>query len=220
MRKGMPPGACAFHLGLTSDAIKKNHASGHVCWDDNDIIDGKPTGAVRVSFGWMSSFEDLHKIQEFIVKYFVEVSILHAAPLHDWEGRNSELASWQGNRVIADSQRDAALQLSTYSIISRPRLIAIYVYPVKSLAPMRVDAWPVGNAGLLHDRQWAVLSEDGRVLTQKRVPSMSLITPFVDLTSGVLTLNAPTLMEKPLLVKPPGMKRLRVASILTLASDP
>lgn len=32
--------------------------AGHVCWDDNDIIHGKPTGAIRVSFGYMSTFED------------------------------------------------------------------------------------------------------------------------------------------------------------------
>ena len=31
---------------------------GHVCWDDHDVIHGKPTGAVRVSFGYMSTFED------------------------------------------------------------------------------------------------------------------------------------------------------------------
>lgn len=32
--------------------------AGHVCWDDNDVINGKPTGAVRVSFGYMSTFEE------------------------------------------------------------------------------------------------------------------------------------------------------------------
>lgn len=32
--------------------------AGHVCWDDNDVINGKPTGAVRVSFGYMSTLEE------------------------------------------------------------------------------------------------------------------------------------------------------------------
>lgn len=32
--------------------------AGHVCWDDQDVIHGRPTGAVRVSFGYMSTFED------------------------------------------------------------------------------------------------------------------------------------------------------------------
>ncbi|KAL0398999.1 UNVERIFIED_CONTAM: Molybdenum cofactor sulfurase [Sesamum radiatum] len=32
--------------------------AGHVCWDDRDVLNGKPTGSVRVSFGYMSTFED------------------------------------------------------------------------------------------------------------------------------------------------------------------
>lgn len=32
--------------------------AGHICWDDNDVINGKPSGAVRVSFGYMSTFEE------------------------------------------------------------------------------------------------------------------------------------------------------------------
>lgn len=32
--------------------------AGHVCWDDNDILNGKPTGAIRISFGYMSTYED------------------------------------------------------------------------------------------------------------------------------------------------------------------
>lgn len=33
--------------------------AGHVCWDDRDILNGKPTGAIRISFGYMSTFEDV-----------------------------------------------------------------------------------------------------------------------------------------------------------------
>ncbi|PWA45494.1 molybdenum cofactor sulfurase [Artemisia annua] len=45
--------------------------AGHVCWDDYDILNGKPTGAVRVSFGYMSTFEDAWKFMNFIVSSFV-----------------------------------------------------------------------------------------------------------------------------------------------------
>ena len=38
------PGACQAHLGLTHDDIISNFEAGHVCWDDQDIIDGRPTG--------------------------------------------------------------------------------------------------------------------------------------------------------------------------------
>lgn len=50
------------HVQITSDCIPCFHVlwpqAGHVCWDDNDVINGRPTGAVRVSFGYMSTFED------------------------------------------------------------------------------------------------------------------------------------------------------------------
>ena len=35
------PGACARHLGITASQSKRNFEAGHVCWDDNDIIDGR-----------------------------------------------------------------------------------------------------------------------------------------------------------------------------------
>ncbi|KAK1398175.1 hypothetical protein POM88_008038 [Heracleum sosnowskyi] len=52
------PGACAKYLGLSHSDLLSNIEAGHVCWDDHDILNGKPTGAVRVSFGYMSTFED------------------------------------------------------------------------------------------------------------------------------------------------------------------
>ena len=35
------PGACARHLGISASQSKRNFEAGHVCWDDNDIIDGR-----------------------------------------------------------------------------------------------------------------------------------------------------------------------------------
>ena len=41
------PGACAGHLGLTDADVIAHYDAGHVCWDDQDIIDGRPTGWCR-----------------------------------------------------------------------------------------------------------------------------------------------------------------------------
>ena len=32
------PGACAAALGLTAEDVKSNFEAGHVCWDDQDLI--------------------------------------------------------------------------------------------------------------------------------------------------------------------------------------
>lgn len=46
------------YLGLSHLDLLSNIEAGHICWDDKDILHGKPTGAVRVSFGYMSTYED------------------------------------------------------------------------------------------------------------------------------------------------------------------
>lgn len=38
------PGACQAHLGLSHQDVISNYEAGHVCWDDNDLINGRPTG--------------------------------------------------------------------------------------------------------------------------------------------------------------------------------
>lgn len=53
------PGACETYLDLTADDVKRNLAAGHVCWDEKDIIDGKPTGAVRISIPYFATGRDI-----------------------------------------------------------------------------------------------------------------------------------------------------------------
>ncbi|XP_062987312.1 molybdenum cofactor sulfurase [Elgaria multicarinata webbii] len=60
-------GACQQHLGISCEDIKKNLQAGHVCGDDIDVIDGHPTGSVRISFGYMSTFEDAQAFLKFII---------------------------------------------------------------------------------------------------------------------------------------------------------
>ncbi|KAF5948976.1 hypothetical protein HYC85_014933 [Camellia sinensis] len=69
------PGACAKYLGLSHVDLLSNIEAGHICWDDHDIVNGKPTGAVRISFGYMSTFEDAKKFINFIVNSFASVPI-------------------------------------------------------------------------------------------------------------------------------------------------
>ncbi|CAN0408443.1 unnamed protein product, partial [Discosporangium mesarthrocarpum] len=52
--------------------VKKNKTKrGHVCWDEQDIIDGRPTGLVRVSLGWMSTFEEVEAFVNFVRSRFL-----------------------------------------------------------------------------------------------------------------------------------------------------
>ncbi|ONK65783.1 uncharacterized protein A4U43_C06F930, partial [Asparagus officinalis] len=96
--------------------------AGHVCWDDNDILNGKPTGAVRVSFSNMSTFEDAEKFLKFVVSSFV---------------------------VKPNLSRDAypfETQLFTgRQFVGGVHLKSITIYPVKSCAGFSVQSWPLSN---------------------------------------------------------------------------
>jgi molybdenum cofactor sulfurtransferase len=52
-------GACHDALSLSAGSVKSHWQAGHVCWDENDVVDGVATGVVRVSFGWMTTQSEL-----------------------------------------------------------------------------------------------------------------------------------------------------------------
>ncbi|CAL5402452.1 unnamed protein product [Camellia sinensis] len=167
------PGACAKYLGLSHVDLLSNIEAGHICWDDHDIVNGKPTGAVRISFGYMSTFEDAKKFINFIVNSFASVPI------------QSEYVYQSSARSICFPSDGIKREIARYYLRS------ITVYPIKSCAGFRVDNWPISNTGLLHDREWLLKSLSGEILTQKKAPEMCFINTFVDLNLGILFVESP-----------------------------
>ena len=68
------PGATHHYLNLSRTDVERFFAQGKVCGDDRCIIDGKATGAIRVSFGYMSTRRDADALVEFVVRYFLNKS--------------------------------------------------------------------------------------------------------------------------------------------------
>ncbi|KAK9275964.1 hypothetical protein L1049_023239 [Liquidambar formosana] len=169
------PGACAKYLGLSHLDLLSNIEAGHVCWDDFDIVHGKPTGAVRVSFGYMSTFEDAKKFIDFIVSSFV--SLPHQ-PEHVFLSRT---------RPIPFSSEGLERKLFTEGF----NLKSITIYPIKSCAGFNVESWPLSCTGLQHDREWLLRSLTGEILTQKKVPEMRLISTFIDINQRILFVESP-----------------------------
>ncbi|KAL8126629.1 hypothetical protein AgCh_013760 [Apium graveolens] len=167
------PGACAKYLGLSHSDLLSNIEVGHVCWDDHDVLNGKPTGAVRVSFGYMSTFEDAKKFMDFIRNSFVSL------PLHS----NSIF-----HRPITTEGTDRNM--------SKYYLRSINIYPIKSCGGFSVDSWLLSSTGLLHDREWVIKSASGDILTQKKVPEMCYISTLIDLNLGILFVESPRCKEK------------------------
>jgi uncharacterized protein YcbX len=84
------------------------------------------------------------------------------------------------------------------------RVTALYVYPIKSCGGSRVSSWPLSRNGLLFDREWVIVDESGRAVTQKNRPELSLVRASVDLTAQELIVTALYRSDLPTLVIPLG----------------
>ena len=79
-------------------------------------------------------------------------------------------------------------------------LSGIYIYPVKSLAGISANSWPVTETGFLHDRKWMLIDKDRQFLSQRKMPNMALIKTA--LTDNNLILSAPGMEDLPLPLAP------------------
>lgn len=73
------PGACRHYLNVTDELFKKYILVIYLfnrmartrtsCADETDIIEGKATGAVRISMGYLTSYKDIRKLLDFLESY-------------------------------------------------------------------------------------------------------------------------------------------------------
>ena len=165
-------GGCQLALNLSSEDVMRHFDAGHVCSDDHDSVDGRPTGAVRISLGYMSTFEDVWKWVEFVREYFTASRLPHP----------TEISSTKGLAVGESVQ--IASNTSSYT------LSHAFVFPVKSCGGVRVTSeWPLGPKGFLFDREWSIVTPQGTPLNQKRIARMCMIRTGIDLSSNLLTLT-------------------------------
>ncbi|PYT01079.1 MAG: MOSC domain-containing protein [Acidobacteria bacterium] len=59
-------------------------------------------------------------------------------------------------------------------------LSELNIYPVKSLAGIRLDSALVEDRGLQFDRRWMLVDADRKFITQREVPKMALVNIAVD----------------------------------------
>jgi uncharacterized protein len=59
-------------------------------------------------------------------------------------------------------------------------LSGLYVYPIKSMGGIPLEAWDVDGRGLRYDRRWMLVDEDGRFISQRELPRMALISVRID----------------------------------------
>ena len=170
------PRACQRFLGLSDAAVLRNAEAGRVCWaDDLDVVDGVPTGAVRVSLGYGTRHEDVARLVAFLDEQFVD---RHRAD--DVFPRAPAQALAPSVAAAAESAQRTPLAVA-----------ALYVYPIKSCSGCSVTEWEIGaNGALRHDREWAIVDADGRTLTQKQQPRLCFVQPAIDPAARTLVIRA------------------------------
>jgi hypothetical protein len=87
-------------------------------------------------------------------------------------------------------------------------LASIHIYPLKSCAPLALDAAQVQTRGLERDRRWMVVDADNKFLTGRQLPRLTLIRALPN--GAALHLSAPDMPD--LHVTPPPTDGERIAS--------
>ncbi|KAI5358551.1 Putative aminotransferase class V domain, molybdenum cofactor sulfurase [Septoria linicola] len=159
------PGGVAKHLNLAPWEMHENFSAGYRCGGESDVLNGKPTGVIRVSLGAMSTRSDVAAFMDFMNEFFVEKCPWESAP-------PSPLELNKSSRFYVES---------------------LAVYPIKSCAGWQIPntmAWDIYREGLAWDREWCIVGKTtGAALSQKSHPRMALIRPQLDFKNGVLRIS-------------------------------
>ena len=75
--------------------------AGHVCGDSVDIVDGRPTGSVRISFGYSSTKGDAERFIKFIKECFVVLEPCPSDPQSSLYLDPTSLADGEGPATAA-----------------------------------------------------------------------------------------------------------------------
>lgn len=157
------PGGIAKSLGLAAWEMRENFSLGFRCGGDNDIMNGKPTGVIRVSLGAMSTKNDVMRFVDFVDEFFIDKTSTPLPP-PSWTLRGSSHTSFY--------------------------VESLSVYPIKSCGAWQVPmgtSWDIRREGLVWDREWCIVKQStGVALSQKAHPRMALIQPQLDFQHGVL----------------------------------
>ncbi|XP_065222497.1 molybdenum cofactor sulfurase 3 [Planococcus citri] len=213
------PGACQRHLNLSDEQLKINFQKGHTCADNIDLIDGLPTGSVRVSLGYMSDKHDVDELLNMIINCFVSKPVLIKVP-EDWPAQSAALKSKfkaiqstcinsiPTPTLVKDADIGKSNEIyepikciSEKKKAANLKLVKMFVYPIKSCGAFSVkSSWPISSTGLKYDREWMIV-KNGVAVTQKHLPEMCMIFPTIDFENNQMFLRyKDSMLETPILL--------------------
>ncbi|XP_076249383.1 molybdenum cofactor sulfurase [Calliopsis andreniformis] len=214
------PGACQRHLVLSNKDVLQNYEAGYVCGGATDLINGRPTGAVRISFGYMSTIEDVQTLLLMIKECFVDGPQINKIPdwwldykrilhtkyyqydistqqIHD-KTNNTSNGTVNNLQNMKETVNDFINNKLFNTIIDNNAtkkkciLEQLYIYPIKSCAAYKITgSWILNSKGLQYDREWMIITSFGTCLTQKQNINLCLLRPIISMEEGIIQLNYP-----------------------------
>ncbi|KOB69976.1 Molybdenum cofactor sulfurase, partial [Operophtera brumata] len=164
-------GSCQRHLKASNRELKDMYKAGHKCGDEFDLINGKPTGAVRVSFGYYNTFRDVDAFILMIYRCFVNTKVKRPRrslvnfkkfPLEMKVPNGADHKMLTGQELIINDSHHSSLD-------SRIELKEIAIFPVKSCGAFKIKSgWMIGPKGFEFDREWMIVNDNRVCLTQKQ----------------------------------------------------
>ncbi|XP_073942978.1 molybdenum cofactor sulfurase isoform X1 [Choristoneura fumiferana] len=190
-------GTCQRHLVVSNKDMKDMFKVGHKCGDEIDLIQGRPTGAIRVSFTYYNTYNDVDNLILMICRCFVKTKF--SRPLRSMHNGSPILYP---NSNINIYNTDTIKNLNDpiyYSNVETPdssqfeskiKLKEMNIYPIKSCGAFKVkNNWKIGQKGFEYDREWMIIKDNGVCLTQKQNSLMCMIKPVIDLKHRLLILK-------------------------------
>ena len=162
------PGACEYFLGIGEERVAAHARAGHKCWDDNDLVDGRPTGCCRASLGLYSNLDDVERLVSSLRRAFARTG---APP------QRTMVKPLEEPRTCAeDGGRDRV------AVVKH-----IAVYPIKGCAGFFPLEWPVVPSGLYADRTWMIIDAFSmKPIIPKVNKKLSLIRVLMDVRENVM----------------------------------
>ncbi|OWR51340.1 molybdenum cofactor sulfurase [Danaus plexippus plexippus] len=204
-------GSCQRHLNVTNKEMKSMHKAGHKCGDEMDLVNNKPTGAIRVSFGYYNTFNDVDRLIAMITRCFVKRQYHQrkrfTVSFYEKQIDTNETDFIKEIYSVNESYVTNNIDPTVDSTESNITLTELAIFPVKSCGAFKIKTgWMIGTKGFEYDREWMIVKDNGVCLTQKQNSRMCMIQPIIDLNKKCLTLTFKGMPSISIPLDPPNTK--------------
>jgi len=158
-------GACHKYLNISFNEMKQNFMDGHTCSNNKDIINGNPTGAIRVSFGLINTIDEINIFLKFINENFLSI--------------NENFLSINEN----------FLSINENFGCNKITITELNIYPIKSCQKQSVQKWKTTEYGLLYDREWSIIDSNNKIIRLKKCANLIHLIPYINLSENQLIIK-------------------------------